>query len=109
MIQRKLSFTPSADAELRRLESDPSKKDILKQVNKTLGYLETDLRSPSLQTHEFKSLTRRYGKKVFEAYAQNDTPGAFRVFWFYGPDEKDNKGKRVPSITIVAITPHPPE
>jgi hypothetical protein len=107
-MQHKLRFTPSADAELRRITADPSAKTILKQVNKTLGYLETDLRSPSLQTHEFKSLKKRYRQKVFEAYAQNDTPGAFRVFWLYGPDEIDSKGKRVPIITIVAITPHPP-
>jgi len=108
-MQRELRFTPSADAELQRIKRDPSLKGVLKQVNKTLGYLETNLTSKSLQTHEFKSLTRRYGKKVFEAYIQQDTPGAYRVFWNFGPDEKDSKGKRVPIISIVAITPHPPE
>jgi hypothetical protein len=30
---------------------------------------------------------------------QNRTPGAYRVFWCYGPDQKQ--------ITILAITPHP--
>jgi hypothetical protein len=108
-MQHKLRFTPSADAELRRITADSSAKATLKQINKTLGYLETNLKSASLQTHEFKSLKKRYGQKVFEAYAQNDTPGAYRVFWFYGPDEMDSKGKRVPIITIVAITPHTPE
>lgn len=38
-------------------------------------------------------------KDVFESYAQNKTPEAYRIFWFYGP------GKSV--ITIPAITPHP--
>jgi hypothetical protein len=36
---------------------------------------------------------------VFEAYAQNKTPSAYRLFWHYGP----NKG----TIPIIAITPHP--
>jgi len=38
-------------------------------------------------------------RKVFAAYAQNRTPGAYRIFWCYGPGKKD--------ITILAITPHP--
>jgi hypothetical protein len=40
-----------------------------------------------------------YGKEIFEAYAENNTPAAYRIFWCYGP-EKDN-------ITIISITPHP--
>jgi hypothetical protein len=36
---------------------------------------------------------------VFETYAQNNTPGAYRVFWTYGPD----KG----NLYIINITPHP--
>jgi hypothetical protein len=43
---------------------------------------------------------------VFEAYAQNNTPGAYRIFWHYGPDETKAK-KRTPVITVVAITRHP--
>jgi hypothetical protein len=43
---------------------------------------------------------------VFEAYVQHKTPGAFSVFFFYGPDRVVNR-KRVAVLTIVAITPHP--
>jgi hypothetical protein len=39
------------------------------------------------------------GEEIFEAYAENQTAAAYRVFWHYGP------GKDV--ITIVAITAHP--
>lgn len=106
-MHRELRFTLVADEELERIKSDLSLKGVLKQVNKTLGYLETNLRAKSLQTHEYESLTRRYGKKVFEAYVQQNTPGAYRVFWHYGPDEIDGNGKRVSIITIVAIVPHP--
>ncbi|MGI2335699.1 MAG: hypothetical protein ACRKGH_03525 [Dehalogenimonas sp.] len=102
-----LQFTPTASEQLSALEGDPNFQGILRQVRKTLGLLETDIRSKSLQTHEFESLTRRYQKKVFEAYAQNQTSGAYRVFWHYGPDEKDQQGQKVATITIVAMTPHP--
>jgi hypothetical protein len=103
----KLRFTATADEQLTKIENDHASEGLLKQVRKTLGYLETNLRSKSLQTHEFESLTRRYGQKVFEAYVQQNTPAAYRVFWHYGPDEKDNKGERIAVITILAITPHP--
>jgi hypothetical protein len=106
-MRRELRFTPTADEQLDKIESDPSLKGVLKQVRKTLGYLETNLRAKSLQTHEFESLTRRYGKKVFEAYVQQKTPGAYRTFWHYGPNEIDKNGERIAIITIVAITPHP--
>ncbi len=39
------------------------------------------------------------GEEIFEAYAENNTPAAYRVFWHYGP-KKDN-------ITILTITTHP--
>jgi hypothetical protein len=94
-----LLFTPQADADLRELENDPAQKKILRAVRKCLGLLETNQRHPSLNTHEFHSIQGPAGQKVFEAYAQHKTPGAYRVFWYYGPD----KG----TITIVAITPHP--
>jgi hypothetical protein len=106
-MSHKLRFTLTADEQLKTIEKTPSLKGVLKQTRKTLGYLETNLRAKSLQTHEYKSLTKRYGQKVFEAYAQQNTPGAYRVFWHYGPDETDKNGKRIPVITIVAITPHP--
>ncbi len=109
-MRRKLRFKPPADEQLTGIESDPALKGVLKQVRKTLGYLEINLRAKSLQTHEYESLTRRYGRKIFEAYAQQNTPGAYRVFWHYGDDEIDANGKRIPVITVILITlvtPHP--
>lgn len=74
---------------------------LFKQVNKTIEYLGTNPRHPSLQTHPYSAIENPYdaNQKVFEAYAQNKTPGAYRVFWCYGPDQGE--------ITIIAITPHP--
>ena len=74
---------------------------LFKQIHKCIQHLLRNPRHPGLATHEYDSLTNPYDKKqkVFEAYAQNDTPGAYRVFWCYGPDKAQ--------ITIIAITPHP--
>jgi hypothetical protein len=105
-MRRKIRFTPAADAQLAALERTPSLASLLKQVRKAPGYLETDLNHPGLQTHEFTSLSGANGEKMFEAYAQNNTPGAYRIFWHYGPDEIKGK-KRTSLITIVAITRHP--
>jgi len=94
-----LIFTPQADEDLREIGNNPAKKNILKAVRKTLGLIETNLRYPSLNTHEFTSLKGPNGEKVFEAYVQQRTPAAYRIFWYYGPGRNQ--------ITIVAITPHP--
>jgi hypothetical protein len=105
-MERKLKFTSTADAQYAALENEPSKAAVLAQVRKALGYLEMDSQHPSLHTHEFTSLSGANGEKIFESYAQNNTPGAFRIFWQCGPDEVKGK-KRTPVITIIAITRHP--
>jgi hypothetical protein len=105
-VRRKIKFTPTADEQYSALENAPSQAAIFVQVRKALGYLEIDPHHPSLNTHEFTSLKGANGEKVFEAYAQNNTPGAYRIFWHYGPDESRAR-KRTPVITVIAITPHP--
>lgn len=95
----RLKFTSEASAALTALEEDQGLEKRLKAVRKALGYLETNPRHTGLNTHEFSSLRGANGEKLFEAYAENRTPAAYRIFWHYGP------GKDV--ITIVAITPHP--
>ncbi len=74
---------------------------LFKQVLKCVELLAVNPRHPGLHTHEYHSLPHPYDphQKVFEAYAQNRAPGAYRVFWCYGPG-KDQ-------ITLIAITPHP--
>lgn len=94
-----LIFTDQANDDLDVLEQNPYLKKRLKAVNKSLGYLETNPRHPSLNTHKYSSLIGRNGEEVFEAYAENKTSVAYRIFWHYGP------GKNV--ITVIAITPHP--
>lgn len=93
----RLTFTPEAASVLRKLEADGDPK--LKKVRKALGLLETNPRHPGLETHEFTSLAGPLGEKVFEAYIENRTPNAWRVFWYYGPQPG--------MIRILNITPHP--
>ena len=105
-MNRKLRFTPEAAAILEELEKHPHQQGLLKQVRKTLSLLETNPRHPSLQTHKFKSLRGPNGEEVFEAYVQQHTPGAYRVFFYYGPDRMEGK-RRIPVLTVVTMTPHP--
>ena len=92
---RNLKLTPKAIEDLEKIDNP----GLEKQVKKALGLLQTNLRHPSLRTHKYESVKGPHGQDVFEAYAQNKTPGAYRIFWCYGP-EKDQ-------ITILAITAHP--
>lgn len=110
MPAAKESFDQLKEDALRIRKSREKKKrgksskqeGLFKQVYKTIGFLEIDLRHPSLHNHDYSGIIEnpyKKGKKVFGAYAQNKTPSAYRVFWCYGP----KKGE----ISILAITPHP--
>ena len=94
-----LKYTEAAKKHLLDLKNDSSKQRIFKEVVKALRLMKTNLRHPSLNTHEYHNLSGPNGEKVFEAYAQQKTPGAYRIFWYYGP------GKNI--ISIIAIIPHP--
>lgn len=94
-----LLFTNQAKDDFEILEKNKYLLKRFKAVKKTLGYLETNPRHPSLNTHKYQSIKGINHEEVFEAYAENKTPGAYRVFWYYGPGK--NK------ITILAITAHP--
>jgi len=105
-MNRKLLFTKEAKLQLSHLQKDASNKAVYNQVCKTLGLLETNLKHPSLNTHEYHSVFGANGEKVWEAYAQNKTPGAYRIFFHYGPDIKEGS-KNVPVLTILTIVHHP--
>ena len=64
-----------------------------------LKKLSADPMYPSLHTHEIEPLSRRYGMKVWQSYLENKTSKARRMYWVYGPDQKD--------ITIIGLEPHP--
>ena len=94
-----LEWADEAKRTYNLLKDDASQKKRYKAIKKTIGFLAMDPHHNSLQTHEYVSLKGPSGEKVFEAYAEQNTPAAYRVFWYYGP----SKG----IITIFAITSHP--
>ena len=94
-----LAYTENAEDDLKLLAEDKGKKAAKKAVVKCLKLMGSNLKHPSLNTHKYDDMEGPNGEEVFESYAQNNTPGAYRIFWHYGP------GKSV--ITILSITPHP--
>lgn len=94
-----IKFSIDAERSFERLKNDNSKRAIAKAVVKSLKFMKVNLKHPSLNTHKFDELEGPKGEDVFESYAQNNTPGAYRIFWYYGPGKKE--------IIILAITPHP--
>jgi len=92
-------------AQINRAKSGKKKSSkqegLFKQVAKAVKFLAAYPAHPSLNTHEYDSIAYPFAGegKVFEAYAQNKTPGAYRIFWCYGPKQGQ--------IYIIAITPHP--
>jgi hypothetical protein len=95
----RLHFAGNARNELQALEVNPAQVKRYKAVRAALGKLQNNPRHPGLNNHKYNSKHGENGEEVFEAYAENNTPGAYRVFWHYGP------GKDL--ITVIAITAHP--
>ena len=94
----RLKFTSRAIKDLEALSRDGGLRKRLKSVQKSLGLLETNPRHPSLHAHKFQTLQGPNGEPVFEAYAENKTPAAYRIFFYYSTADQ---------IVIIAITPHP--
>ena len=92
-------WTDTARSQYLALRADLSLAKRRKAVKKCLELLASNPRHPGLHTHQFTSLGGSRGEKVFEAYAEQSTPAAYRVFWYYGPGKNQ--------ITLLAMTPHP--
>jgi hypothetical protein len=95
-----LERSPKAAEQLAELERDAGLYRQLKAVRKALGFLQVDPDYRSLNVHPLIGETCPHGGTLFEAYAQNKTPGAYRIFFCYPPDQRG-------WIYVVAITPHP--
>jgi mRNA-degrading endonuclease RelE of RelBE toxin-antitoxin system len=95
----KIRFTQEAAKQLLHLKNTKSKQRQYKAAGKIIGYMQVNLRHPSLNTHKFDQLKSPFSGGVFESYTQNKTATAYRIFWVYGPEKNE--------ITILAITQHP--
>jgi hypothetical protein len=94
----KLRFSGEASALLKLLEAgDPNRQAKLKKVRRALARLEQNPRHPGLHSHQYESFPVDTAVKVWDSYVENQAPGAWRIFWRYGPDEEH--GSR-PVITV---------
>lgn len=91
---RDAALTAHENRKIKNKSKASKQEGLYKQLHKTLQFLSQNPKHPGLNTHEYNSF-----EKVFEAYVQNNTPGAYRVFWCYGPNKME--------ITIVTVTAHP--
>ena len=94
-----IRLTQEAKEQYNHLREDKGLQKRHKAVQKALQFLKHDPRHPSLHTHKFTSFQGPNGEEIFEAYAEQNTPAAYRIFWFYGPQKEQ--------ITVISITPHP--
>jgi hypothetical protein len=92
-------FLPEAEDQLRALKYNRALEKRFKAVKKALRNLQLNPRHPGLNIHAFTSMSGPHGEKIWEAYAENNTPGAYRIFFFYGPEKE--------MISIFSIIPHP--
>lgn len=100
-----LHYTQEAQEQFEKLSKAKSLQKRFKSVVKALRLLATDPKYPGLQTHKYDSIKGPDNVEVFEAYAENNTPAAYRIFWCYYPPKEE--GAATGNITVLAITPHP--
>ena len=95
----KLLYTPKVEIQVKELKENKSLSKRFRAVKKAFKNLSNDPFYPGLRSKPYTSLIGPNRAKVYESYAENKTPRAYRIFWYYGP----SKGQ----ITIISVVPHP--
>ncbi|MEI8390511.1 MAG: hypothetical protein WCG23_11595 [bacterium] len=93
----KIKYSDTAKKDLNNLKTTGQAKKLAK-IKNAVKKLEENPKHPGLHTHKNSSVKSPFGGETFQSYVENKTPGAFRIFWCYGPDKSE--------ITIFAITQH---
>ena len=97
----RIRFAERADEQMDALQKDKSKKGILKQINKVLGYMETNLKHPSLNTHKFDDIPSPFGGDVFKHMPKIKH---LELIEFFG--HMDPINKRLP-LLLLHLIPRP--
>jgi len=92
-------LTDEARKRLDKLKTDKGLEKRYKAVKKAIRFLSSNPTYTSLKRMNSPGLKEPNGEKVFEAYAEQSTPAAYRIFWYYGPGKNQ--------ISIITIIPHP--
>lgn len=93
----KIEVADSALEDLEKIKKSHKAEILRKKIKNKIELLKQNPKHSSLNSHEYTSLSKRYGVKIFGIYIENKTPGAYRLFWHY-------HGNNI--IRVVAITPH---
>lgn len=98
-IPEMLALWTDLQQKYRSGTASKSEKKLYQKWGNALKKLAENPFYPSLQTHDIPPLSKRYGVKVWQSYLENQTSGAMRMFWVYGPNQQE--------ITIIGLEPHP--
>ena len=84
----------------RKKESklNTDEEELFKKLSKSLKFLSSNPKHPSLKTHEIDELSKKYDMKIWQSYLDQGNT-ARRIYWTYGPNRRE--------ITILGIEPHP--
>jgi hypothetical protein len=88
--------TEEVQATIDNLEQTDQKR--YRKVIKCLALLAENPRHSGLNTHRYSSLDEAFGERIWESYVENNTPSAWRIWWFYGAEGGQ--------ITVVDLGPH---
>jgi hypothetical protein len=94
-----MAFTLSLAEEAQEVLDGLTDAKQIRKVENCLARLAQNPRHPGLNSHPYSSLDGVFGASVWESYVENNVPGAWRVWWVYGPGRGE--------ITIVLIGRHP--
>lgn len=102
-----LRFDTDADETLSDLEGGlPGTATKLAKVNRALAKLQHNPRHPGLNSHLYENFPGFEKEKIWDSYVENNTPSAWRIYWRYGPNEKNDRNEDIAIITVLVIGPH---
>lgn len=95
----RLKLTPRASEQRELVRVSNEKR--YKKINKALSLIKNDPKYPSLNAHKWDILKGKApdGGDVWTAYVENNTPSAWRIFFFF--DRRDPG-----LIYVTSIEPH---
>ena len=98
-VPEMLELWETLTQKIKSQKADKNEAILFKKLASCFKKLSLDPKYPGLVTHDIEALSKRYKRRVWQSYLENNKPAAGRVFWVYGPGKED--------ITIIGLEPHP--
>ncbi len=91
-------LSPGLNEWLIAAKADPSLRAKFRKVVKAIELMRTQGPSyPGFHTHQMRHLAGYDGRRIWNSYVENRTPGAWRMYWIY-----DDEG----GIYVLSVGPH---